>query len=89
MEAVMARELTYQERIEALRATKLAQTQEKQQVIGAMDYDDWALILPPPERRILIDTISPSGVPIKDVLTEDNTRGINAKAPSDGSLSGE
>ena len=70
METAPTVELTYEERIDALRATKLAQTQEKQQVIGAMDYDDWALILPPPDRRILIDTISPSGVPIKDVLLE-------------------
>ena len=41
---------TYAERIAALRAEKMAQTQEKWSVIGTMDYDDWALILPPPER---------------------------------------
>ncbi len=54
-------------RIAALRATKEAQTREKQQVIGAMDYDDWAFILPPVDRRELIQTISGSGVPINDV----------------------
>jgi pyruvate-formate lyase len=64
----VATRLTYQERIDALRATKLAQTQEKWQVIGAMDYDDWALVLPPLEFREVVRTISPSGVPITDVL---------------------
>ena len=61
-------ELTYQERIDILRATKLAETQEKQQVVGSMDRDDHALILPPPERRKIVQTISTSGMPIVDVL---------------------
>ena len=60
--------LTYQQRLDALRATKLEQTREKQQVIGPMDYDDWALILPPPDRRRLVETVSSSGVPINDCL---------------------
>ncbi len=64
------RSLTYEERLDAIRATKMAQTREKQQVIGAMDYDDWALVLPPPERRKLVQTISGSGVPITDCLLE-------------------
>ena len=34
------------DRLEALRATKLAQTAEKQALIGSMDHDDWGLILP-------------------------------------------
>lgn len=58
--------LTYQDRLDALRRTKLAQTQEKQQVIGAMDYDDWALILPPPEAREIVQAVSGSGVLITD-----------------------
>ena len=37
----------YHERIAALRVAKLEQTIEKQQLIGARDHDDWALILPP------------------------------------------
>ncbi|MCJ7735687.1 MAG: hypothetical protein MUQ10_00035, partial [Anaerolineae bacterium] len=61
-------QLTYAQRIDALRATKMAQTQEKQEVIGSMDYDDWALILPPPDQRKLVDTISGSGVAISDCL---------------------
>ena len=59
---------TYDERLAALRATKLEHTRQKQQIIGSMDYDDWGIILPPPERRELVETISGSGVPITDVL---------------------
>ena len=60
--------LTYQRRIDTLRATKLQQTKEKQQVIGAMDYDDWALVLPPPDRRKLVQVVSSSGADINDCL---------------------
>jgi formate C-acetyltransferase len=63
-------ELTYQARLDQLRETKLAQTQEKQQVIGAMDHDDWALILPPPQVRKIVQAISGSGVMITDCLIE-------------------
>ncbi len=61
---------TYQRRIEQLRATKLAQTREKQALIGSMDHDDWALILPPPDRRKIVQTMSTSGMPITDCLIE-------------------
>ncbi len=60
-------ELTYAARLDALRQTKLAQTQEKQQIVGAMDHDDWGLILPPPEMREVVQAISGSGVLINDV----------------------
>ncbi len=63
-------ELTYQERLDLLREKKLAQTEEKRQVIGAMDHDDWALILPPPDLRKTVQAISGSGVPITDVLID-------------------
>ena len=59
---------TYQERIDALREAKLEQTREKREVIGPMDYDDWALVLPPAERREMVESISGSGVAINDVL---------------------
>jgi hypothetical protein len=59
---------TYAQRLDALRATKLKNTQEKQEVVGAMNHDDWALILPPPEEREVVQTISSSGMPITDVL---------------------
>lgn len=62
--------LTYQERLDLLREKKLAQTEEKRNVIGAMDHDDWALILPPPELRKTVEAISGSGVPITDVLID-------------------
>jgi pyruvate-formate lyase len=58
---------TFDQRLDALRATKLRHTQEKQALIGAMNHDDWALILPPPETREVVQTISGSGVPITDV----------------------
>ena len=62
------KEWTYQQRIDALRATKLAQTREKQELIGSMDHDDWAVILPPPERRKVVQRMGPSGLPITDCL---------------------
>ena len=63
-------ELTFQRRIEALRETKLEQTREKQEVVGSMDHDDWALILPPKDRRKAVESISGSGMPITDVVIE-------------------
>ncbi|NLD73972.1 MAG: formate acetyltransferase, partial [Chloroflexi bacterium] len=68
--AVLERDrvLTYPERLDRLRETKLAQTQEKQRVVGSMDHDDWALILPPEDRREIVQAISGSGMPITDVL---------------------
>lgn len=60
-------EAACQDRLEALRASKQRHTREKQDIIGAMDYDDWALILPPPDLRETVQTISGSGVPITDV----------------------
>jgi len=42
---------TYEQRLDALRATKVAHTREKQRELGVMDHDDWAIILPPPEHR--------------------------------------
>jgi pyruvate-formate lyase len=61
---------TYRQRIDALRATKLKQTQDKQALIGSMDHDDWALILPPEDRRKIVQTISTSGMPITDCLID-------------------
>ena len=55
------------ERIKHLTAKKAEYTLEKQQVVGYMDYDDHALILPPEELRVTVETISGSGMPIRDV----------------------
>lgn len=60
--------LTYTQRIDELRAAKLAQTADKHRTIGYMDFDDWALVLPPPELRKVVETVSGSGVKIKDCL---------------------
>ena len=59
---------TYHQRLDSLRATKLAHTREKQQLVGSMDHDDWALILPPADRREVVETVSGSGMVIRDVL---------------------
>lgn len=59
---------TFSSRLRALRATKMAHTREKQQLIGSMNHDDWGLILPPPESREVVQTMSTSGMPITDVL---------------------
>jgi formate C-acetyltransferase len=61
-------ELSYQQRIDALRAAKMRITQEKQQIIGSMNHDDWGLILPPPDKREMVQTMSASGMPITDAL---------------------
>ena len=45
--------LSYAQRLDALRETKIAHTQEKQELVGAMNHDDHALVLPPPEAREL------------------------------------
>ncbi len=71
MEITAVKHYTYQERIEALRATKMKHTQEKWEVIGSMDFDDHAIMLPPPESRKIVQVISGSGVPITDVLFKD------------------
>lgn len=73
---------SYQQRIDRLRQIKLAQTREKQQVMGAMDYDDHALILPPPERREVVKTMSASGMPITDCRL--NGIDIQSNHPSGG-----
>ena len=64
------REYTYDQRLDALRALKMAQTRDKQALIGSMDHDDWALILPPHDRRKVVQTTSSSGMPITDCLLE-------------------
>ncbi len=71
METITVKHYTFQERIDALRATKMKHTQEKWEVIGSMDFDDHAIILPPPESRKTVQVISGSGIPITDVLLKE------------------
>ena len=63
-----ADEYSYAARIDALRATKVRHTREKQAVIGSMDFDDHAIVLPSAENRRIVELMGPSGVPITDVL---------------------
>ncbi len=74
--------LSYAQRLDALRAAKLTATREKQALIGAMDHDDHALILPPPNRRKIVKTISSSGMPIVDCLLDGFS--IESNHPSGG-----
>jgi pyruvate-formate lyase len=67
VETLKIDELTYQQRLDALRTMKLQHTREKQQIIGVMNYDDWAQILPPPELRKVVHKTSESGT-TTDVL---------------------
>jgi formate C-acetyltransferase len=67
---VNAEHMTYQQRLQTLRTAKMLQTQNKQELIGSMDHDDHALILPPPDRRKIVRTTSSSGMPITDCLLE-------------------
>jgi pyruvate-formate lyase len=63
--------LTYQERISALREKKLKFTEAKRKLLGPIDGDDQALILPPEDSIKVIETINSSGVPVKDALLKD------------------
>ncbi|MEA3407198.1 MAG: pyruvate formate lyase family protein [Chloroflexota bacterium] len=61
------KEFTYEERLKALREEKEQFTQEKQEIIGYMDYDDWAQILPPEEYREKVESISGSGEEVVEI----------------------
>jgi pyruvate-formate lyase len=61
----------YSRRIQILKGHKLEQTAEKQRVLGSMDHDDWAVVLPPEESRIVVDAVSGSGMPIRDCLLKE------------------
>ncbi|MBD3383470.1 formate acetyltransferase, partial [candidate division KSB1 bacterium] len=76
----MNRKFTYEERLKSLYKTKMKHTGEKWQAIGSMDFDDHAIILPPPEKRKLVEVISGSGVPITDCLLSDFTPKSNHKS---------
>jgi len=49
--AELVSKLTYEQRLEALRESKMRQTEEKWEVVGSMDGDDHGRILPPIELR--------------------------------------
>ena len=60
-------ELTYEQRLEALRETKMKHTREKWAVLKVMDGDDHGRILPPPELSEIVEYMGPSGEPVVDV----------------------
>ncbi len=70
------------DRLAALRETKQQQTLEKQQIRGAMDFDDHAIILPPKEIRETVKTLGGSGVYFTDVIM--NTFRPTPNHPSGG-----
>jgi pyruvate-formate lyase len=65
--------LTYQERISALREKKIKFTEAKRKLLGPIDGDDQGLILPPEDSVRVIETINSSGVPVRDALLKDFT----------------
>ena len=65
---VIANEMTYQQRLDSLHATKLKQTREKQEMKGAMDRDDQGLVLLPREAGEVVEAISGSGEVVRDVV---------------------
>jgi formate C-acetyltransferase len=66
-----AKELTYRERIDILRATKMSHTEEKRQALGPIDMDDLPIMLPPPESRKIIRIVSGSGLSMPDALLKE------------------
>lgn len=71
MTSVIAPPLTYPERIEQLRATKLRRTQEKVRELGASDMDDLPIQLPPAAARKMVRGVNASGVMAVDALFKD------------------
>jgi pyruvate-formate lyase len=61
-------DLSYRDRVEMLRATKLRHTEEKWREIGSLDMDDLPIMLPPPEVRKIVRIVSGSGLAISDAL---------------------
>jgi pyruvate-formate lyase len=59
---------SYDRRLAALRATKVAQTVEKQAVRGPMNFDDHGIVLPPEPLREIVQSESGSGVVFRDVI---------------------
>ena len=63
-----SKELTFTERIDRLRATKMRHTEEKWRELGCFDMDDLPIMLPPPESRKVVRVVSGSGLLIVDAL---------------------
>ena len=51
-----------------LQAEKLKEAEDKRELFGAMDHDEWGIVLPPESSREVVETMSASGVIARDVL---------------------
>ena len=63
-------DFSFEYRIDRLRETKMRHTAEKQSVVGSMDFDDHAIILPPEGKRKIVELMGPSGVPNQTIQAE-------------------
>jgi formate C-acetyltransferase len=75
-------DLSYAERLAALRAAKMDQTREKIALTGSKDHDDHGIVLPPEDRREIVQTMSSSGMPITDCLLSGYS--VESNHPSGG-----
>jgi pyruvate-formate lyase len=71
MQPTALQKLTYHERLENLRATKMRHTEEKWQVLGSFDMDDLPIMLPPVASRKVVRVVSGSGLLMVDALFKD------------------
>ena len=65
---VIAGELTYQQRLDMLHATKLQQTREKREARGPRDADEQGLILLPLDAAEIVEAVSGSGEVVRDLI---------------------
>ena len=77
-----SRELSYQERIDMLRETKMQHTREKWKELGSFDMDDLPIMLPLPEVRKVVRVVSGSGLLMVDALF--NNFVVKSNHPSGG-----
>jgi formate C-acetyltransferase len=60
--------LTYRQRLDTLRATKLEHARRKVELTGPRDADEQGNVPPPPELTKVVEAISGSGVPVKALI---------------------
>jgi len=65
---VIADELTYQQRLDMLHATKLEQTREKREATGPRDADEQGQVPLPLEAAEIVEAVSGSGEVVRDLI---------------------
>ena len=60
--------LTYRQRLDMLRATKLEHARRKVDLTGPRDADEQGNVPPPPELTEVVEAVSGSGVPVKALI---------------------